>query len=64
MEILKRGIKPEEREYVATCNICESVIKLKENDLTYVDERCIIYQYVKCPVCNSTLYINKNNIIT
>lgn len=63
MQILKRGIKPSEKEYIATCRTCESVIKVKEDELTYVDERCDVYQYVKCPVCDSKIYINKNNLV-
>jgi NAD-dependent SIR2 family protein deacetylase len=47
VEIVKRGIKPEERVHHATCGNCDSQIKFKQGEAR-MKNGCL---EIQCPVC-------------
>ena len=57
MEILKRGKKPEDKEYEATCQRCKTEIRFKQEEarITY-DQRDGDFVTVECPVCNHPIH--------
>jgi ribosomal protein S27E len=56
MEIIKRGVIPEERVYYAKCGYCESELRFRRSEAKYVsDQRDGDYLVVKCPVCSKSI---------
>lgn len=53
MEILKRGIVPEQIRYVSSCSHCKTEVAFMqcEGKITY-DQRDGNFITVECPVCN------------
>ena len=54
MDILKRGIPPQERVYIADCNRCNSKLRFTAQEARHINDQldgdC---EEVVCPVCNS-----------
>jgi predicted RNA-binding Zn-ribbon protein involved in translation (DUF1610 family) len=50
MEILK---DTPEKEYVAKCHRCETVLKFKESEAKFVDDYREPFVEVTCPVCGN-----------
>lgn len=65
IKIINRGIPPEEKVYVVTCNTCESKISFLKND-TSVERKPFLGAlcpsigfdnlFIDCPVCKSKIY--------
>lgn len=58
IEILERGINPEEKVYVARCYRCKTKVKFRRKDADYVpgyDQRDGSEVRVTCPVCNGSI---------
>ena len=54
MDILKRGIPPSERTYIADCRTCKSQIKFKRTEAKLTsDQRDGDYLNIVCPVCGA-----------
>lgn len=58
IEVIKRGINPEEVSKECTCWKCQSVLRYKKADMkVYSDIRDSreYYKYITCPVCSATI---------
>lgn len=65
MEILKRGIIPENIEIQFKCSNCKSELKASRKDAikeTY-DQRDGNYATFNCPVCNKQIHVNVEKFI-
>jgi hypothetical protein len=62
IEILKRGINPEELTRVCKCSKCSSILRVPRKNTVYSCHRNGgIWEWI-CPVCNTFNYIyNWNN---
>jgi hypothetical protein len=62
IEILQRGITPEEKTYKANCTRCESVLSFKQSDATFHsdDIRGEDTVSITCPVCFCKIYVMAN----
>lgn len=60
MEIIKKGVKPADREYTHTCNCCETVFKFKQSECSVEYDQREYQQYIRvsCPLCYNVCYIN------
>lgn len=54
IEILKRGINPEEVTRVCKCSKCSSILRVPLKNTEY---SCNIFWKLECPVCNTYNYI-------
>lgn len=64
MEVLFRGVPPQERQYRGTCLNCQSVVQFKQSEGTY--RRCEYNDYcydVTCPVCKKTISVDSGNYL-
>lgn len=58
IKVLKQGTPPEEKVYQATCQRCGSELEFQQKDGRYVsDQRDGDAIVVKCPVCNSEVWV-------
>lgn len=58
MEILKRGTKPSEKQYEATCRNCATHVRFVAAEaVRKSDQRDGDYLAIECPVCNQSMYI-------
>lgn len=62
IEIIERGIKPENRKFTATCNGCKTKIRFLQSDgeVKY-DQRDGTSVRVTCPECNKFIYVDINS---
>jgi hypothetical protein len=52
VEIIKRGVKPEEKEYQVICYTCKTEFKFKQKEgKVHHDPRDGNYVSIPCPVC-------------
>lgn len=57
MEILERGMPPEEKGYEALCRNCKSRIRFKRSEAKYHSTcRNESYLEIQCPVCRNAIY--------
>jgi len=65
MKVIKRGQKPEERIYRATCNNCKSVLEFTAGEAKYnSDQRDGDFSSVDCPVCGSNVTVQTSQVWT
>lgn len=54
IEILRRGIPPQEVHYLADCSTCRSSLRFLRKDARYqADQRDGDYPVIECPVCSA-----------
>jgi len=59
MEIIKRGIKPSEKQYEATCRNCDTQIRFFAAEaVRKSDQRDGDYLSIACPVCDRDIYLS------
>jgi len=64
MEIVNRGVKPEDRRWEATCEKCETIVHYNRDEVQWQDgpeppypwePRMPGFSYVPCPVCGNRM---------
>lgn len=56
VEIVRRGILPEEKVHEATCGNCYTVFRFKQGEAHVTgDQRDGDYMTIACPLCNKTV---------
>ncbi len=59
MEILKRGVKPEDQFYLGTCHKCGTEVKFQRSEgVVTQDQRDGNFISVNCPVCGNKIHAN------
>lgn len=62
IEVIKKGIKPEDRKVEGTCGNCKSEMRWVAKDGTHQsDQRDGDWNTVKCPVCGHTVIGHYND---
>lgn len=57
MRVIKKGIPPGEKLYIATCLWCKSEVEFKANEGKFTDDqRDGSYITVRCPVCENEIH--------
>lgn len=54
IKIIKKGVKPLDKEYIATCKHCKTVVSYSDIDTSYSSFLC-------CPVCSEAITIDFKN---
>ena len=65
MQIIKRGVRPANRVYRASCDGCNSVIQFVHSEATvHIDQRDGNYLTIKCPVCPAQISATVSNMLS
>ncbi len=60
VEILVNGQKPEDRQYTALCRKCNSLLRFKRSEATFIpDQRDGDMVRINCPVCKNPVHVSE-----
>lgn len=61
MEIIERGVLPNDRKYTCTCNTCKTKFRFNRDEAKFVScQRDGDYLTIPCPVCKYSVYKDPN----
>lgn len=65
IEIIKRGLLPDQRTYTVECHYCTTIFKCQRSDgKLYYDQRDGDYFEITCPLCKHTVYVSVRNEVS